>query len=62
MSKLEAIAKVCLVWGVSEEHRLNAIQFIIQGVDCQKVVKAIEDVSVALKALEILRPERQTTT
>ncbi|MCX6717383.1 MAG: hypothetical protein NTU76_01755 [Candidatus Taylorbacteria bacterium] len=57
MDKLTAINQVLQVWGVSEKDRIEAIQFITQGADCQKVVQAIVDMQNALGALEALRPK-----
>ncbi len=57
MDKQTAINQVMRAWGVSDKDRLTAIQFITQGIDCQKVVEAIDGIQNALGALEALRPK-----
>jgi len=56
VNKLTAITTICKAWGVSESDKLDAIQFILHGVDCHKVVQAVDDIQTALGGLETLRP------
>jgi hypothetical protein len=59
MKDLDAINQILRTRSVSLEIKHEAIVFILQGVDCQKVVKAINDIQDTLEAFEALNPERK---